>query len=54
MQYILLREHFFKSYVCGSLKMYVQHKSKPGVWGDDLEIQALSLLYQSEVHIYSA
>lgn len=31
---------------------YIEHKKNEGVWGDDLEIQALSEIYQKNILIY--
>ena len=31
---------------------YIDHKKKEGIWGDDLEIQALSEIYQKNILIY--
>lgn len=56
MDYILIEKDFFQDYVADGiigLTRYVEKKSKDGVWGDDLEIQALSEIYERCVYVYA-
>lgn len=38
MTYIKAERKYFKNYVADSFDLYIEQKSKNGVWGDDLEI----------------
>ncbi len=56
---ILLKElekNFYKNYIIGGgsrFDEYLERKRKDGVWGDDLEIQALSEIYDRSIQIYA-
>ncbi|KAF7457068.1 OTU-like cysteine protease family protein [Cryptosporidium felis] len=54
MDYIELDKESFSNFVCEypSIEMYIGEKRKLGVWGDNIEIQALSELYQEPIYIY--
>ena len=45
MQYILLKKFHFQNFIAGDIEKYCQFKQQDGIWGDDVEIQALSELY---------
>lgn len=56
MDYIQLEKDFFKDYVIGGsigFDFYLERKRKDGEWGDDLEIQALSEIYDKPIEIYA-
>ncbi len=56
MDYIMIERDFFKEFVAGgeaNFSTYVETKRGDGVWGDDLEIQALSEIYNQPVEIYA-
>lgn len=56
MNYISLEKEFFSQYIIGGLEAfedYVTHKRQNAVWGDDLEIQALSEIYELPIEIYA-
>lgn len=56
LEYLNLEKNFFSSYLPGGLKnfdLYLNMKRLDGVWGDDLEIQAFSELYNRSVFIYA-
>jgi OTU domain-containing protein 5 len=42
MKYILQEKAFFQDFMVEDLDEYVARKSRDGVWGDDIEIEALS------------
>lgn len=35
------------------MEEYVQHKSLNGIWGDNIEIQAMSEIYDRPIEIYA-
>ena len=56
MDYILLEKDFFEEFIEGGKNFfdeYINLKRKNGVWGDDIELQALSELYNRPIEIYS-
>jgi OTU domain-containing protein 5 len=57
MDYILNEKEYFKDFIIGgdvtSVEAYVQKKRLNAVWGDDVEIQALSELYNRPIEIYA-
>jgi len=56
MDYIELEKNFYKNYIIGGgarFDEYLERKRKDGVWGDDLEIQALSEIYDRSIQIYA-
>lgn len=58
LDYIELEENFFRNYVvqgaiASRFKDYISKKRKDGVWGDDIEIQALSEIYMCPIEIYA-
>jgi OTU domain-containing protein 5 len=51
-----LEKEFFKDYVIGGsvgFDFYLERKRKDGEWGDDLEIQALSEIYDKPIEIFA-
>jgi OTU domain-containing protein 5 len=56
MQYIGLEKEYFANFIPGGLDYideYIKKKSKDGSWGDDIEIQAMSEIYDRSVEIYA-
>jgi OTU domain-containing protein 5 len=56
MDYLLIEREFFSQFVEGGDKEfdnYINMKRKSGVWGDDVELQAISELYNRPIEIYS-
>ena len=57
MEYVLASKDYFKDFIDttidGSIEMYCQRKSQDKVWGDDLEIEALSEIYGRPIEIYA-
>jgi len=52
--YILSERDYFVQFVEGEdLKSYAERKRQDGVWADDLEIQALSEIYDRPIEIYA-
>jgi OTU domain-containing protein 5 len=55
MEYMMCEKEYFKPFVEGNMSDYVaylNHKSQPGVWGDDPEIQACCELYNRPAEIW--
>ena len=56
LQYIGLEKEYFANFIPGGLDYideYIAKKSKDGSWGDDIEIQAMSEIYDRSVEIYA-
>ena len=56
MDYLMIERDFFSQFVEGGDKEfenYVNMKRKSGVWGDDVELQAVSEIYNRPIEIYS-
>ena len=56
MDYLLIEREFFAQFVEGGDKEfdnYINMKRKSGVWGDDVELQAISEIYNRPIEIYS-
>ena len=56
MDYLLIERDFFSQFVEGGDKEfdnYINMKKKLGVWGDDVELQAISEIYNRPIEIYS-
>ena len=56
MDYLLIERDFFEQFVEGGkngFDEYINMKRKNGVWGDDIELQALSEIYNRPIEIYS-
>ena len=56
MDYLLIEREFFSQFIEGGDKEfdnYITRKRKSGVWGDDIELQAISEIYNRPIEIYS-
>ena len=54
MEYILKEAEYFKSFIeGGQVQDYATRKKINGVWGDDIEIQAMSEIYDRPIEIYA-
>jgi OTU domain-containing protein 5 len=56
MDYVELQKEFFRSFVpedYPSIDHYIEHKRRNGVWGDNIEVQVLSELYDAQIEIYT-
>jgi len=53
MDYIKQNEKHFADFITGSIDEYIEIKKQNGIWGDDVEIQALSEIYDRPIEIYS-
>lgn len=42
MDYIEIERIYFENYITCDFKDYIDHKRSDGIWGDDIELQALS------------
>ncbi|KAK9172101.1 OTU-like cysteine protease [Cryptosporidium meleagridis] len=54
MDYVDLNKESFSGFVheYSSIEKYIQEKRKPGVWADNIEVQALSDLYRIPIYIF--
>ena len=53
MRYIDTEAAYFRAFVVGDFDAYVTRMCQPGEWGDHLEIQALSEVYDMPIEIYA-
>jgi OTU domain-containing protein 5 len=54
MEYVLKEQQFFKSFIeGGDIQGYVARKRCNGEWGDDVELQAMSEIYDRPIEIYA-
>lgn len=56
MEYIQSEKEYFQNFIVGgqeTFDAYIHRKLQNGVWGDDLEIQALSEIYNRPIEIYA-
>lgn len=56
MDYIENEKDFFVQFIVGgedSFQYYLAKKRQDGVWGDDIELQALSEIYNKPIEIYA-
>ena len=54
LDYIISEREYFKDYIIGGdVEDYAARKKLNGVWGDDIEIQALSEIYNRPIEIYA-
>ena len=53
MDYIQKEGDYFKGFIEGALEAYVNRKKLNGIWGDDVEIQAMSEIYDRPIEIYA-
>lgn len=53
MEYMGAQRDFFSRFVAGSFDRYVAFKRQDGVWGDHIEIQAMSEVYNRQIHVHA-
>mmetsp|Transcript_7181 Transcript_7181/g.6275 ORF Transcript_7181/g.6275 Transcript_7181/m.6275 type:complete len:104 (-) Transcript_7181:594-905(-) len=56
MEYIESEKEYFQNFIIGGTQLfdsYIQRKKQNAVWGDDLELQALSEIYNRSIEIYA-
>ena len=56
MDYIKAEQEYFSSFIEGGkakVLEYIERKSTDGAWGDDIEIQAMSEIYDRAIEIYA-
>lgn len=54
MKYILANKNYFQAFIADEdFNTYCQRKSSPGIWGDDVELQALSEIYDRPIELYA-
>lgn len=56
MQYISVERDYFKNFIDGGedyIDEYIARKSVLGCWGDDIEIQAMTEIYDIPMEIYA-
>ena len=57
MDYVLACKDYFKDFIDvdidGTIEIYCDRKRQDKVWGDDLEIEALSEIYGRPIEIYA-
>lgn len=56
MNYITLEKEFFAQYIVGGMEAfteYIARKRQDGVWGDDVEIEAMSEIYGISIVIFA-
>ena len=53
MDYLEVQKRFFKLFVDGDFDEYIKQKRMDAIWGDDIEIEALSEIYNRPIEIYS-
>ena len=52
MDYLVILRRFFEPYIYIDFDTYIKEKRKDKVWGDDVELEALSELYNRPIEIY--
>ena len=53
MDYIEVQKRFFREFIDGDFDEYIKNKRKDGIWGDDIELEAISEIYNRPIEIYS-
>ena len=53
MDYLQVQKRFFEHFIEGDFDEYIKIKRKDGTWGDDIELEALSEIYDRPIEIYS-
>ena len=53
MDYIEVQKRFFEEFIDGDFEEYIKKKRKDGIWGDDIELEAISEIYNRPIEIYS-
>jgi OTU domain-containing protein 5 len=51
--YMLYHKNKLANFVVGDFEQYVQRMQQPGVWGDELELRALSQVYHRPIWLFS-
>lgn len=55
MEYIKAGSDYFRAFIADeNIESYVARKAVPGVWGDEVELQALSETYNRPIEIYTS
>eukprot|EP00456_Euglypha_rotunda_P037860 TRINITY_DN2907_c0_g1_i15.p1 TRINITY_DN2907_c0_g1~~TRINITY_DN2907_c0_g1_i15.p1 ORF type:complete len:274 (+),score=22.81 TRINITY_DN2907_c0_g1_i15:356-1177(+) len=53
MEYMSSERPFFENYVSGDFDQYVKEMKQNGAWGDHVEIQAMSEIYDRAIEVYA-
>jgi len=53
MEYIASERPFFENYVSGDFDQYLKEMKQNGAWGDHVEIQAMSEIYDRPIEVYA-
>lgn len=53
LDYIESEKVFFEAYIDEDFEDYIVRKRQNGEWGDDIELQALSEIYNRPIEIYA-
>lgn len=53
MEYIETERAYFHNFIEGNFDDYIAKKRTHGEWGDDVEIQAMSEIYDRPIEIYA-
>ena len=49
----IVETSYFSQYIGGDFEDYVNNMKRSGVWGGNIEIQAMSEMYQRPIEIYA-
>ena len=52
MDYLVILKRYFEPYIDEDFDSYIKRKRKDKVWGDDVELEALSEIYNRPIEIY--
>lgn len=52
MDYMERNKDFYSTFMIENIDEYIDRLRKDGAWGDNYEIQALSVLYNARIEIY--
>ena len=52
MDYLVILRKFFENYIDEDFDEYIKYKRKDKTWGDDVELEALSEIYNRPIEIY--
>lgn len=54
MQYILSGKEYFRVFIADEgIEQYCARKNNTGIWGDDVELQAMSEIYDRPIELYA-
>ncbi|EAR85579.1 OTU-like cysteine protease (macronuclear) [Tetrahymena thermophila SB210] len=53
MDYIQIERAFFENYIHEEFEDYINRKRQDGEWGDDIELEALSEIYNRPIEVYA-